>query len=116
MNTLELTFNMIQALAAANCEGFTVDAKTFQPITEGYAVAVAGTQNSFDNVGAARVAAYVCKHPEINAIGGWFNTDNKKYYFDATIVVNDLETAIRLGRENKQIAIFNLSTFEEIRL
>ena len=116
MEKLLFTFEMLQTVAATFPDGFTCDKNTFQPITKGFAVAVAETQNSFDNVGAAKVAAYVCSHDEINAVGGWFNTDNKKYYYDAVIVVNDLETAKRIGRENKQIAIFNLNTLEEIRL
>jgi fructokinase len=116
MEKLLFTFEMLQTVAATFPDGFTCDKNTFQPITKGFAVAVAATQNSFDNYGAAKVAAYVCAHEEINAVGGWFNTDNKKYYYDAVIVVNDLETAKRLGRENKQIAIFNLNTLEEIRL
>ena len=110
------TFEMLQTVAATFPDGFTCDKNTFQPITTGYAVAVADTQNSFGAVGAAKVSAYVCSHKEINAVGGWFNTENKQYYYDAVIVVKDLQTAIKLGRENKQIAIFNLDTFEEIRL
>jgi len=111
-----LTFAALQTVAALNPDGFTIDKKTLQPITAGFAVAVAETQNSFDNYGAAKVAAYVCSHNEINAVGGWFNTENKKYYYDAVIVVKDLETAVSLGKANKQIAIFNLDTLEEIRL
>ena len=99
-----------------NPEGFTIDAKTFAPITKGYAVAVKDTQNSFGNAGAARVAAYVCSHKEINAVGGWLNSDNNEYYYDATIVVQDLDEAMKLGRENKQIAIFDLTNMVEIRL
>ena len=116
MEKMLFTFEMLQTVAATFPGGFTCDKNTFQPITKGFAVAVAETQNSFDNVGAARVAAYVCAHEEINAVGGWFNTDNKKYYYDAIIICDTLEDAITLGRKNNQIAIFNLNTLEEIRL
>ena len=47
MNTVLFTFEMIHAVAVMNPEGFTIDAKTFAPITKGYAVAVKDTQNSF---------------------------------------------------------------------
>ena len=60
--------------------------------------------------------AYINKHPEINAVGGWYNSENKQYYFDATIVVDTLEEAKKLGIENRQIAIFDLNTLTEIRL
>ena len=116
MKNLMLDFEMLQTLGATFPDGFTVDKNTFQPITKGFSVAVAETQNSFGNVGAARVAAYAKAHDEINAVGGWYNTENKQYYFDAVIIVNDLETAKRLGRENKQIAIFDLENLQEIRL
>jgi len=116
MEKLMITFEMLQTLGATFPGGFTCDKNTFQPITKGYCVAVAETQNSFDNAGAAKVAAYVCSHKNVNAVGGWFNTDNKKYYYDAIIVVNDLKTALKLGKLNKQIAIFDLNNMQEIRL
>lgn len=107
---------VLAAIAMNNKEGFTVNAADLQPIKTGYAVAVADTQNSFGIEGLANVVKYVSDHPEINAFGGWYNTENNMYYFDATVIVNDLATAKELGRINKQIAIFDLANLEEIRL
>ena len=95
-------------IAIANKEGYTVNAATLQPVKTGYAVAVADTQNSFGLEGLANVVKYVEEHPEINAFGGWYNSENGKFYFDATIIVDDLDQALELGRVNKQIAIFDL--------
>lgn len=106
----------LAAIAMANKEGFTVDAANLQPVTSGYAVAVAETQNSFGFEGLANVVKYVSAHPEINAFGGWYNSEDNKYYYDATVIVNDLEAAKELGRVNKQIAIFDLANLKEIRL
>ena len=106
----------LAAIAMANKEGFTVNAANLQPVTTGYAVAVADTQNSFGFVGLANVVKYVSEHPEINAFGGWYNSDNNKFYFDATVIVDDIETAKDLGRINKQIAIFDLENLKEIKL
>lgn len=106
----------LAAIAMANKEGFTVSAATLQPVTTGYAVAISATQNSFGLEGLANVVKYVSEHPEINAFGGWYNSENNKFYFDATLIVDDLETAKDLGRINEQIAIFNLANLEEIRL
>jgi len=106
----------IATVATANAEGFTVQAQTLQPITSGYAVAVKDTQNSFGFAGMVNVYNYIQNHPEVNAVGGWFNTDNNLFYFDATIVVEDLSTALELGRMHEQIAIFDLNTLTEIRL
>ena len=41
---------------------------------------------------------------------------NNMYYFDATVIVDDLTAAMELGRINKQIAIFDLVNLKEIRL
>lgn len=106
----------LAAIAMNNKEGFTVNASNLQPVTTGFAVAVADTQNSFGFKGMANVVKYVEEHPEINAFGGWYNSENNLYYFDATVIVDDLELAIELGRINKQIAIFDLENLKEIRL
>ena len=106
----------LATIAMNNKEGFTVNAANLQPVTTGYAVAVADTQNSFGIEGLANVVRYVSDHQEINAFGGWYNTENNMYYFDATIIVNDLTAAKELGRINNQIAIFDLAKLEEIRL
>ena len=106
----------LATIAANNKDGFTVNAATLQPITAGYAVAVAATQDSFGLEGLANVVKYVSEHHEVNAFGGWYNSDNNMYYFDATVIVDDLEAAKELGRYNKQIAIFDLANLTEIRL
>lgn len=109
-------FVALAAIAMNNKEGFTVSAATLQPVKSGYAVAVADTQNSFGLAGLANVVKYVSEHPKINAFGGWYNSENNMYYFDATIIVDDLETAKDIGRLNNQLAIFDLANLEEIRL
>ena len=106
----------LTAIAMANKEGFTVDAANLQPIKSGYAVAVVDTQNSFGIEGLAKVIKFVSDHPEINAFGGWYNSKNNMFYYDATIVVDDLKTAKELGRYNKQIAIYDLTNKKPIEL
>ena len=116
MMNLALSFELLQSVATMSPDGFTVNKETFEPITAGYSVAVAETQNSFDNAGCARVVAYAAKHNEVNALGGWLNTENGKYYYDAVIVCENLQDAIELGKANGQIAIFDLNNMVEIRL
>lgn len=106
----------LATIAINNKEGFTVSAANLQPITTGYAVAVSDTQNSFGLEGLVNVIKYVSKHPNINAFGGWYNTENKMYYFDAVVIVNNLDSAKELARVNKQIAIFDLANLKEIIL
>lgn len=103
-------------IALVNPDGYTVNARTLQPVTTGYAVAVAATQNSFGPEGLARVIRYVQNHPEVNAFGGWYDCESGKYYYDATIILDSLEKALELGRANDQLAIFDLANLKEIRL
>lgn len=106
----------LTAIAAANPEGYTVDAHTLQPIAHGYAVAVAATQNSFGTEGLERVAAYIAEHQEVNAFGGWFDNETGRYYFDATVIFTDFESAAEFARANNQLAFFDLERCKEIRL
>lgn len=116
MNKKQTLLIALANIALANKDGYTVNAETLQPVTAGYAVAVADTQNSFGAEGLAKVVKYVQEHPEVNAFGGWYNSENGQYYYDATIIVDDLEKAIELGRVHKQIAVFDLANLKEIRL
>lgn len=115
MNKIALFFALME-VATTNADGFTVDARTLQPITKGFAVALADTQNSFNGSGLLRVIDYVENHPEVNAFGGWYDSVSNKFYFDATVICEDRATAEELGRRNNQLAIFDLGNLEEIRL
>lgn len=112
MTTTQL-FTALTAIATTNTDGYTVNAKTLQPITTGYAVAVAATQNSFGPEGLAKVIKYVQDHPEVDAFGGWYNSKNEQYYYDATIIVPTKSEAIELAKVNKPLAFFHLDTLTE---
>lgn len=107
MKTTQL-FAALTTIATVNADGYTVNAQTLQPITTGYAVAVAATQNSFGPEGLARVIKYVQDHPEVDAFGGWYNSEDEHYYYDATIIVPTKSEAIELARINKQLAFYCL--------
>lgn len=108
MTTAQL-FATLTTIATANADGYTVNAQTLQPVTTGYAVAVAATQNSFGPEGLAKVIKYVQDHPEIDAFGGWYNSEDEQYYYDATIIVATKSEAIELARINKQLAFYCLN-------
>lgn len=108
MTTTQL-FTALTAIATTNTDGYTVNAKTLQTITTGYAVAVAATQNSFGPEGLAKVIKYVQDHPEIAAFGGWYNSEDSNFYYDATIIVATKVEAIELARINKQLAFYCLN-------
>lgn len=106
----------LKFIAKQNPDGFTVDKNTLEPITEGWAVAVSETQNSFGEEGLKQVIEHAEQKSYIEAIGGWLNSEDGQYYFDAVMVVQDYETAAELGYRNKQKAIFDLYTGEEFKL
>ena len=114
-----ITENLISELttiAMMNPAGYTVDANTLQPLTHGYCVAVAATQNSFGAEGLRRVVEYVTQHGNVNAFGGWYDSESGLYYYDATVVCATLGEAIEMARTNEQLAIYCLDTCEEIRI
>lgn len=118
-----LVLSSVAAIAAINPDGFTVNAATLQPVTSGYAVALKRTQNSFGAEGLAKVANVIEElqasgnlNGRILAFGGWYDSESGLFYYDATVIYQDREKAIEAGRANEQIAIFDLSSLEEIRL
>ena len=72
------------------------------------------TQNSFGLKGLEKCIIDAQRTTKI--VGGWYNSDNSEYYFDSCYVVETENEARILGMNNKQLAIFNLNTLEEIRL
>lgn len=114
MNTKANIIQALAAIAAANPEGYTVDARTLQPITRGYAVAVSATQDNFGREGLENVVGYVLRHNDVNAFGGWLDKETEKFYYDAVIVVNRIEEAYVLAKFNGQIAFFDLENYKEV--
>lgn len=93
-------------------DGFTFDLKSLSKVNSGIIVAYAATQNAFGFRGF--VKAFVHARYNDNVFGGWFHEG--KFYFDSCRVFKDRTAAIEFGKENGQIAIFDLDNLEEIRL
>lgn len=97
-------------------EGFTLDISTWEEPQEGMSVAYSATQDCHDRA----QLDFVIKHAKSNGgyVGGWLDTITGRYYFDSVRIFpeDSLTQAIIFGRENKQNAIFILSSGKEIRL
>ena len=104
----------IQKIAEQNPEGFTVDLTILKRITKCISVAYIETQDSFGIEGLERVINHALAHDR--KVGGWMNEDDGQYYYDSVRIFTDLEEAKRFGRENKQIAIFDLTNLRLIKL
>jgi fructokinase len=111
---MEHLFRAIQKIAKENPEGFTVDLTTLKKVTGGISVAYLETQNSFGDEGLKRVLKHALEHEK--TVGGWPDNDDGSFYLDSVRIFTDLEAAKRFGRENKQIAIFDLTNLRLIKL
>jgi len=101
-------------IAKQSPDGFTVEVPSLKPVTSGFISACEETQNCFGRAGLEKVISHALEHGKV--VGGWQNTENRKYYFDSNTVFTDKDEAIRFGKENRQIAIFDLDSLTEIRL
>ena len=97
-------------------KGFTLELSTWTEPTEGFSVAYEQVESCVDYSGLEFVINHALSHE--GYVGGWFNTGDSLYYFDSVSIfpIDSLDAAIRFGQANGQIAIYNLSTGEEIRL
>jgi fructokinase len=107
-------FNAIKKIAEQNPDGFTVKIPDLTDLKDGYIVAYLETQNCFGDEGLKKVLNHALQHEGI--VGGWKNRENRQYYFDSSKVFDNPEEAIRWGIENKQIAIFDLTSQKVIEL
>lgn len=104
-------------------EGFTILPITGEPATSGFAVAIKGNEKRIpgDEITPDLIAAFRRESWDLFSDiegahwGGWYDTKNDVYVFDVSVVLDDAEEAVKLGRENDQDAIFDLTNFEEIR-
>lgn len=111
---MEQLFDAILEIANANPDGFTVDLTTLKKVTKGISVAYHETQDSFGKEGLKRVLNHALMHGK--KVGGWLNEENGMFYFDSIRIFTNLEEAKRFGRENQQIAIFDISQMRLIKL
>lgn len=108
------TFQKIKEIANANKEGFTVSLFNFETPKKGYVVAMQLTQNSFGDKGLKKVIEVATQSTFL--VGGWFNEENGRFYYDCVMICQNLQEAVKLGKANKQFAIFNLETEEVISI
>lgn len=95
-------------------DGFTLDIRTFTEPKVGIAVSYAATQDSHSREMLDNVVKHSLSHD--GYVGGWYNEDDSQYYFDSTRLFpeDSLDSALKFGKENGQIAVFVLSTSTSI--
>lgn len=103
---MEDLIEAIKEIAKKNPEGFTISINDLSDVKRGWVVAMKETQNSFGDEGLRKVLEVAQRTSYI--MGGW--KDGKLFYYDAVWISEVKEEAIRIGRENEQIAIYNIET------
>lgn len=106
-----------------NNGGFTWDVRNSAYVTEGYALSVdPDLTRVFDRpISASDIHVYMTEtwdkvHSDNKQLGAWLDTETGKTHLDVVTVLTDKTEAIKLGRYFGEIAIFDLSAGEEIRL
>ena len=99
--------------------GATIDPKTGETVTTGYAVGgirefkfYSARLEQLEDITAA-IQKIRCSHPKMK-IGFWL--DGGTLYLDAIAVMNSEESARTVAETFDEIAFFNLDTNEEIRI
>ena len=97
-------------------DGFTLHIRSWQEPSRGIAVAYAETDNHHGRDGLDFVVRHALTHD--GYIGGWLDTQTGDYYFDSVRLFpeDSLSQALDFGRQNRQKAIYILSSGKEIRL
>lgn len=116
--TTELAGRMARATLAAG--GATMATDGTVPVT-GFAVALPGLEETHPASGTAELAARIGAYVEAHAaelvgryVGAW--VDAGTVYLDTVEVIQDRETAELAGLAAGQLAIFDLTAGDEIRL
>ena len=97
-------------------DGFTLSVSTMEAPTEGISVAYAATQDCHSKEGLEYVVSHSLEHD--GYVGGWLDTADSLYYFDSVRIFpeSQRDSALSFARRNGQIAVYILSSGEEIRL
>lgn len=124
MTTPALTVDVFFEVAARTLDdgGITVRVSDMHEPLTGYAVSLPGTEERIPlwRFDAEAVAQYVGDHlDDLTAsdryLGAWVD-GVATVYLDVTEVIPDRATAVRLGRERHQLAIFDIDRQQDIRL
>jgi hypothetical protein len=112
----ETLADSLWAFSLSHPEGFTLHLATWIQPQEGIVVAYDATQHCHDRKGLVFVISHAQSHE--GYVGGWFESTDSLYYFDSVRVFpeDSLSAAINFGKENHQLAIYKLSSDEEIPL
>jgi hypothetical protein len=103
------TNSLVQTIRANS--GITYDVKSGEIPSTGWAVSIPGCEKIVDYLTEDGLQQYIAEHETVlaqpgNYLGAWFNGD--EWYLDVSRVIDDRSTALELGSQWGQIAVFDL--------
>lgn len=114
--------SMVDALSVGD-GGFSVDPRTGEDVGAGYAVAVHPERECVltEPVAVGDLIGYVAQVADALALpgrvfGGWRDPETGRVYLDVSAIVTDYSDAVSLACETGQMAIFDISAGESIRV
>lgn len=103
--------------------GFTVDLRTGEHVTDGYAVSVHPECERVltDSVSTDDLRQYLADHAATlelpsRVLGGWRDPVTGSAFLDVSIVLGEQRQALSVAREHDQLAIFDIARGESIDL
>ena len=102
-----------------NAEGFTYHEGRVQRVgkDKGFVVAAKDSPElRAKKLDSKEISSFVEEHGKGKSVGGWRDKKSGDYFLDVVEVHQDKDHALKLARERGELAIFDLSTGEEIRL
>ena len=113
-NNVSAIADQVWQFALSHPDGFTLHITSMTQPTEGIAVSYAATLDSHSRDQLDKVVSHALEHD--GYVGGWLNKDNGLYYFDSTRLFpeDQLDEALKFGKENGQYSVFILSTGVEV--
>lgn len=109
-----------------NKEGFTfrVSGEGLDVPSRGYVVAITPLVEDAESMDIHAVISYITKNQTINVLdeeyflhtGGWFDEDEDEFVVDLSIVISDIEKAIKIGKLTDQKAIYDIVNEQTIYL
>jgi len=103
-----------------NKEGFSLFYDNLKEVKKGFIVSFTHIEKTKNlNLLLDRIDFISLAFPQLKkslVIGGWFNKDDNCFYLDLGLNIQNKKDALLIAKQFKQIAIFNLNTFEEIRV
>jgi len=115
------TIKHLKNFIKTNKDGFTLKYSTLKPIKKfkGYCVSITNLKGISLKPLIKQILITAKSFKQIHKnlyVGGWFNNENKTFYLDLTLIIDNEQTARQTAQLFNQIAIFNLNTFQEIKL